>query len=65
VWPRRKPFRFLCPYCGGIFFRIEAGLVRKRNKLPAITSMNGLLSCASCGLGTGYDDFVRQHRGWL
>jgi hypothetical protein len=27
--------------------------------MPKITSINGLLTCAGCGLGTGYDDFIR------
>lgn len=62
---RRPPFRLRCPFCGGIFFKIEAGLMRRRNRLPFITSMNGMLTCAECGLGTAYHDFVRQHRGWL
>jgi hypothetical protein len=38
---------------------------RKPNHLPRITSIMGLLTCTRCGLGTAYDDFVRQHRGWL
>jgi hypothetical protein len=65
VWFRRKPFRLVCPYCGGVFFWVNAGLTRRRNKLPFITSMTGELRCADCGLVTSYDDFVWQHRGWL
>lgn len=62
---RRKPFRLLCPYCGSPFFWVNAGLVRYRNKLPVITSMASVLTCAQCGLATPYDDFVGMHRRWL
>jgi hypothetical protein len=65
VWFRRKPFRLLCPYCGSAFFLVNAGLMRHRDKLPFITSMNPGLECADCGLVTDYQDFVEQHRGWL
>lgn len=65
-WPPwRKPFRLLCPFCGNSFFWVRAGLVRHRNSPPLITSMKGGLECADCGLVTDYDDFVKQHRGWL
>ena len=67
MWPlRRQPFRLLCPFCGSPFFWVCVGLVRYKNKLPSITSMNGAgLECADCGLVTDYQDFVDQHRGWL
>lgn len=65
MWPRRKPFRFQCPFCGGTFFWVHVGLVRLPDKMPTITSMTGGLECSDCGLVTDYDDFVRQHRGWL
>jgi hypothetical protein len=66
-WPlRRKPFRFYCPYCGCIFFWARVGLVRRQfDRPPSITSIRGDLQCADCGLVTDYDDFVKQHRGWL
>lgn len=63
---RRKRWRFSCPYCGGIFFRLSsASLQRRKDRLPEITSMTCDLTCTQCGLMTGYDDFVRMHRGWL
>lgn len=65
MWFRRKPFRFLCPYCGNPFFWVYAGMVRRRNRMPALTSLRGDLRCTDCGLVTCYDDFAKQHRGWL
>jgi hypothetical protein len=65
-WFRRKSFRLLCPFCGSPFFWVNAGLVRHRNRLPFITALNGAgLECADCGLVTDWEDFVKQHRGWL
>jgi hypothetical protein len=66
VWRlRRRPFRFLCPFCGGAFFWVKVALVRRPNSVPVITALRGDLECGECGLVTGYDDFVKQQRGWL
>lgn len=65
MWPRRKPFRLLCPYCGSCFFWVNASLVRKRyNRLPVITSLRCDMTCAQCGFVSDFDDFVKKHRGW-
>lgn len=56
---KRKRHRWLCPYCGSPFFNVSVGLVHRRNRMPEITSMNGLLTCTDCGLGTGYGDLIR------
>jgi hypothetical protein len=66
VWFRRKPFRLQCPFCGSPFFWVRAGLARRKNRLPFITSLYGAgLECADCGFVTDWEDFVKQHRGWL
>jgi hypothetical protein len=47
-----------------LFTLSSVSLTRRKNRLPRITSMTCDLTCTSCGLMTGYDDFVRIHRGW-
>lgn len=68
-WPwrrRRRPFRFRCPLCGGIFFRVDVALVRRRfDRPPDITSIGGQLTCTDCRYVSNYQDYVDQHRGWL
>lgn len=61
---RREPFRFSCPGCGGIFVTIHVSMERRRNRLPALRSMRGDITCDQCGLVTDADDWVREHRGW-
>jgi hypothetical protein len=61
----RRPFQFLCPFCGCQFFWINAGLTRLPDRLPRVRLMKADLECTECGLVTDYDDFVKQHRGWL
>jgi ribosomal protein S27AE len=62
---RREPFRFLCPYCGGIFFAIHVSMERYPDQVPRLSSIRGDITCDRCGLVTDYDDFIRMHRGWL
>jgi RNase P subunit RPR2 len=61
-WLRRKRNRWLCPHCGSPFFTVTIGLARRKNRMPEITSMSGLLTCADCGSVTGYDEQVRLER---
>jgi hypothetical protein len=55
-WPRAM--QFLCPRCGSPFLWAQVGLTRKRNRMPKITSIHGLLICASCDQEIGYSDFL-------
>lgn len=57
-WPRRRTMRFLCPRCDSPFLWAQVGLTRKRNQMPKITSIHGLLICASCDQEIGYSDFL-------
>jgi hypothetical protein len=52
----RRRHRWLCPFCGSPFFLVQVGLARRKNRMPEITSMNGLLTCVACGFSAGYDD---------
>lgn len=63
AWLRRPAVRLLCPGCGSPFLWVQAGLTRKRNRLPVITALHGGLLCASCDREISYGEFLTPSKG--